>query len=191
MTNSIVCDVKISASLEIASRNLCRKASSEPNNCPKIFCDQLVTRWLATGHRTAQFWEFWKMLVLEPPLKLNFNAKKHFTTFLWPECDHQVTWKSSKYPTSMNFFSKVPGFAGLFPWRGSQTRSKFSENGARWHCNPLRFFCRHFKVGQFCPLVNQYRVWISPLKRSNFGGLPHPLIFKNSQYPSAWVPSLS
>ena len=55
MTNSIVCDVKISASLEMASRNLCRMASSEPNNCPKIFCDQLVTRWLATGHRTAQF----------------------------------------------------------------------------------------------------------------------------------------
>ena len=82
MTNSIVCDVKISASLEMASRNLCRMASSEPNNCPKIFCDQLVTRWQATGHRTAQFSEFWKMLVLEPPLKLNFNAKKHFTTFL-------------------------------------------------------------------------------------------------------------
>ena len=55
MTNSIVCDVKISASLEMASRNLRRMASSEPNNCPKIFCDQLVTRWLATGHRTAQF----------------------------------------------------------------------------------------------------------------------------------------
>ena len=130
MTNSIVRDVKISASLEIASRNLRRMASSEPNNCPKIFCDQLVTRWLATGHRTAQFSEFWKMLVLEPPLKLNFNAKKHFTTFLWPECDHQVTWKSSKYPTSMNFFSKVPGFAGLFPQHGSQTRSKFSKTGS-------------------------------------------------------------
>ena len=154
MTNSIVCDVKISASLEISSQNLRRMASSEPNNCPKIFCDQLVTRWLATGHRTAQFWEFWKMLVLEPPLKLNFNAKKHFTTFLWPECDHQVTRKSSKYPTSMNFFSKVPGFAGLFPQRGSQTRSKFPKTGASSCAEVCRRKIRHFEDCKFQPLVN-------------------------------------